>query len=75
MISYEDALKKAKELKPDTDHCIEYDNAYIFACHEDNGYEGTRQPCVILRKDGRAVALIYYLTKVGVGKKVREMDV
>lgn len=74
MISYDDAEKKARELKPEIDHCIEYDNAYIFACHADSEYEGTRQPCVILRNDGRPVTLLWYLTKYGIGKKVREIE-
>lgn len=72
MISYDEALKKAKELKPEIDNCIEYDNAFIFGCHEDDKYDGVKQPCVIVRADGRAITMIGYITKVGVGKLVRE---
>lgn len=74
MITYEEALKKAKALKPTADNCIEYDNAYIFGCREDSNYDGTYQPCVILREDGRALNMVGYILKIGVGKKVREFD-
>ncbi|MDO4439092.1 MAG: hypothetical protein Q4B86_06590 [Eubacteriales bacterium] len=60
MISYETALKTAKELKKNIDKCIEYDSAYMFTSKEDEGSIGGSGPCVILKDSGKAINQTYY---------------
>lgn len=55
MITYEDALKMAKELKTDIDSCIEYDSAYMFISKDDEESIGGAGPCVILKDSGKAI--------------------
>lgn len=55
MINYEEALKKAKELKPNIDACDEYDKGYVFKAKADEFTIGGDGPCCILKESGRAV--------------------
>lgn len=74
MISYEEALQIAKELKPNLDGCTEYENGYAFSSSQDEGYEGGagHTTCVILKKDGRAVNMPYFVLN-GTGEEIREI--
>ena len=75
MISYEEAYAKAKALKPDMDNCTEYDNAYVFGCYADNDYiGGGHSPVVILKQDGKAVDMPWYIAFVHGGKELRSFD-
>ncbi len=74
MITYDEALKKAKELKPTIDNCTEYENGYVFGCKYDDNYEGgNHTPCVILKENGKAVAMPYFVIQ-GAGKEIRSFD-
>ena len=73
MISYEEALKKAKSVKPGIDNCAEYENGFVFGCYADGDTIG-KGPCVILKKDGRAVTMPYFLTRCDPGECLREFD-
>lgn len=76
MITYEVALQTAKELKPTIDNCTEYENGYVFGCHADDDYiGGGHTPCVILKKDGRAVTMPWFIAKIGPGKEIRSFDI
>ena len=74
MITYEEALKKALELKPTADNCTEYENGYVFGCYDDSNYDGTRAPVAILKEDGRAVVFTYFIAQIGTGKELRRFD-
>lgn len=77
MISFEEAIKKAKELKPSTDSCSEMSNAYIFACKDDENYEGgsDHTPCVIIKETGEAVNMPTYIAEYGYGEEIRDREV
>ncbi len=60
MITYEEALKKAKELKRDIDHCCEEKHAYVFTSKADEMSIGGSGPCVILKENGRAINMTEY---------------
>ncbi len=75
MIKFEDALKRAKELKKDIDNGSEYERGFVFGCRADDMYEGgNHSPVVILKEDGRAVTMPYFVS-MGKGKKIRSFDI
>lgn len=75
MITYEEAFKKAKELKPTIDNCTEYENGYVFACKGDDNYDGgNHTPCVILKDNGKAVAMPVFVMR-GTGKEIKSFDI
>ncbi len=49
MITYEDALKKARELKHNIDACDEYDVGYMFKAKADAFTIGGDGPCCIIK--------------------------
>ena len=55
MVTYEEALKKAKTLKHNINACDEYDIAYLFKSTEEEFCIGGNGPCVILKENGRAI--------------------
>lgn len=71
MISYEDALKKAKERRPDLNLVVEYENGYVFSSSEDAGYIGgmDHSPVVILKKNGDYSTMIDFINS-GTGKEI-----
>lgn len=75
MISYEDALKTAKELKPDIDGCTEYEKGYVFGSTNDENFDGGagHTPCVILKSDGSAVSMPYFIMH-GPGEEIRSFE-
>lgn len=76
MITYEVALETAKKLKGDIDNCTETENGYIFGCKNDDNYEGGagHTPVVILKKDGRAVNMPWFVIH-GMGAEIRTFDI
>ena len=74
MISYEDALKKAKELKPNIDACDEYDSAYMFKARSEEFTIGGCSPCVILKESGRAINQLEYFDNYK-AEHIREFDI
>jgi hypothetical protein len=72
----EEAYLKAKELKENIDNGIEYENGYLFGCKDDDNYigGGGHVPIVILKEDGKAVDMPYFLTH-GAGKEIRSFEV
>lgn len=76
MISYEEALKIAKQLKPNLDGCTEYENGYAFSSSKDEGYEGGagHSICVIEKSSGKAIPMNLFVIN-GTGKYIKEFDV
>ena len=74
-ILYEEALKKAKEFKPNLDNCTEYENGYVFGSHSDDLYEGGigHTPCVVLKSDGRIISMPEFVI-MGTGKEIKSFD-
>ncbi len=70
MITFECALTKARELKPEIDNYAEYELAYVFGCKADNQYIGIG-PCVILKENGDAVSMAYAITNDLLGKEIK----
>lgn len=70
MITYEDAFKKAKGLKPSIDRCTEYENGFMFWNSKDNESEGGTSPCVILKKSGEAISMSVFVLN-GTGKEIK----
>lgn len=40
MVTRQEAIRIGKERKPNADHCIEYENGYMFSSSEDDNYDG-----------------------------------
>ena len=73
MIGYDEALKKAKELKPNIDACDEYDTAYLFKARSEEYCIGGDGACVILKKDGRALNQLEFFDSYD-HEHIREFD-
>ena len=75
MIAYEVAYETAKKLKENIDVCTETENGYIFGCKADDNYEGGQHtPIVILKKDGKAVNMPWFVIH-GMGEEIRTFDI
>ncbi len=76
MITYEEALKIARERKDRIDNCIEYENAYVFGFTGDNNYIGGygHTPVVIMKEDGR-IASMPELIDSGTGEEIRSFTI
>ena len=74
MIEYDEALKKAKELKPNIDACDEYENAYAFKARSEEFCIGGDGACVILKENGRALNQLEYYDNYET-KHIREFDI
>lgn len=60
MISFDEALKKARELKSNIDYCIEYNDAWLFGCRDEFHVIGAT-PVIVLKENGKAIdAVTYY---------------
>lgn len=75
MVDFKTALKTAKKYKPDTDNYTEYKDAYVFGCHEDDNSSGGSGPCVVLKEDGKAVNMAFFMTRYDVGEPIQEGDI
>ncbi|MCR5596457.1 MAG: hypothetical protein K6G12_11455 [Lachnospiraceae bacterium] len=76
MIIYEEAYRKAKEIRPDINLCTEYENAYVFGAKEDENYIGGygHTPVVIIKEDGLVTNMLE-LEVIGAGKEIRSIFV
>ena len=75
-ITFDEALGIAKEHMSRFNSCTEYENAYSF--WYDWGeirYGGEGSPCVVLKKDGKAVDMPIYIMRYGGGEIVRSIPV
>ena len=76
MIAYEVALEKAKECKNNIDNVMEYENGWVFGCHDDANWDGGggHTSVVILREDGKAINMPQFVVN-GTGKHLRSFDI
>ena len=75
MVSYESALKKAKQLKKNIDHCMEYERAYSFSSKEDEFSFGGDGPVVILKENGEAINFVSFVgSEDDTGYPINERD-
>jgi hypothetical protein len=75
MISYDDALLKAKEKKHSPiDNCTETQNAYIFGSHADDMNLGGEGPIVVMKESGKTLNMAAYLD-TGSIEVVKEFEV
>ena len=75
MISYEEALEIAREMKPNIDNCTEYKTVYVFSAHEDDNYIGGygHSPIAVMKEDGRLSTMLE-LDVVGCGEVIRIVE-
>lgn len=76
MITYEEALEKAKSLKERINECTEYEKGYVFSHTDDAEYCGGagHTAVVIWKKDGRATNYPEMVIR-GSGKEMRTFAV
>lgn len=75
MITYDEALKKAKSILPGINNCVEYKQGWMFAKNEKEvSYGGGGAPVVILKTDGKAVSMAYFAAKFE-GEPIKEFKV
>ena len=75
MITYEEALQKAREIKQDIDNASEYENGYVFGFSGDSkSYGGYgRIPVVIRKSDGQVMRMPEFLVE-GMGTLIRDIE-
>ena len=75
MIAYEVALKKDRELKDNIDNVREYENGWVFGCHDDENWVGGggHTSVVILKEDGKAINFAQFVVN-GTGEELRSFD-
>lgn len=75
MIDYTEAVRLAKERKPEVDYCAEYANGYIFSCPEGRESEGGPAAAfAIIKEDGRVVNARYFNFQYDHGELIAEHD-
>lgn len=74
MITYDEALTKARELKENIDACDEYENAYMFKTKADEYTLGGDGACIILKENGKAISQLEYFDNYDT-EHIREFDV
>ncbi len=74
MITYEQALEKARKLKQGIDACDEYDKAFVFKRKADRFNIGGDGACVILKDSGKAIEQTEFYDEYG-AEHIREFDV
>ena len=60
-MTFEEAKKKALQLRPDIDNCTEYDDAFVFGRLDDDNIGGS-EPVVIIKETGMAIGMTEYIT-------------
>lgn len=73
MITYDEALSKAKELKKDIDFCVEYSDAYMFGLKSEENEIGGN-PCIILKETGKAINIVEYFDEYD-AKEIKRFEV
>lgn len=75
MITYEDAVKMAKEIREDINRCFEYENGYVFSNVEDENYiGGSHAPVVIVKETGKAISMPQFVID-GTGAEIGDREV
>ena len=75
-ITFDVALELAKEYMSRFNRCSEQKNAYTFWYDWGEPRDGgAGSPCVILKKDGKAVSMPTYIIRYGGGDSIRDIPV
>jgi hypothetical protein len=74
MLTLEQALKKARAVKPNINRCTEFKGAYAFFFEDSTDTDGGDSPVVITKDTGEALNFVSYAVKHG-GEVVRQFDV
>ncbi len=74
MITYEEALKIAREKTSGFTHCTEMEDAFIFG-NLDSLDIGGNLPIVIMKTDGFATIMPEYITMCHGGKELRQFKI
>ena len=56
MVTYEKAYEIAKDMMPNIDACVEYENAYMFKRKAANHSIGGDGFCIILKESGKKIS-------------------
>ena len=77
MITYEDALKIAKEREPEIDNASEYENGFEFGCSKQEKCYGSAHPPVVIRKrDGQWLKMQEFeFLGEGTGEFIRDIEI
>ena len=75
MVSLEEAIKLAKEVRSNLDLVVEYSNGYVFSDASDEGMIGglNHTPVVIRKKDGKSISMIEFVNS-GTGKEIKRQS-
>lgn len=73
MIRFEEALNKAKALKPDIDGGTEWEKGFVFSSSKDEGNIGGPGPVVILKESGEAVNMSDFMLN-NPGKMIKDFE-
>lgn len=75
MISYTEALIKAKEIREEIDSCTEYENGYVFCSAKGEDQEGGYySPIVVLKEDGKVIDMPQFVVN-GTGKELKHEQI
>ncbi len=75
MITFDEAIKKAKTLKSSITKCVDTPTAWLFKSDDDEYSIGGEGICCIIKEDGRAVDLTTYYDNYAKRGECREFDV
>lgn len=71
MITFEEAYKKAKEVKDNIDYCEEYENGYLFGTNiEGIEYGGPNMPAIVIKETGEIVNMPTFKMEIGSGDPI-----
>lgn len=75
MVSLDEAIKLAKEVRNNLDFVVEYSNGYVFSDSSDEGTIGglNHTPVVIRKKDGKSISMIAFVNS-GTGKEIKRQS-
>lgn len=75
MITFEEATKKAKKVRPDVDGGTEFENGYMFSGKDDGEYKQGfgHTPVCIRKKDGQVVPITSFMLG-NPGEEIRNFE-
>lgn len=74
MITFEEAYKKAKEVKDNIDYCTEYENGFLFGTDIDRiEYGGPNMPAIVVKDTGEIVNMPTFKMEIGSGDEIRDI--
>ena len=76
MITYDQALERAKTVKEGIDGCTEYEKGYMFGCSKDEEFVGGygHTPVVVRKEDGKIMTMPEFVMN-GPGEYIRSFDI